>query len=340
MTRPREALAPAAPMSQGLLPRRIEQSIAEPQLSCFGLHVHLANEGDVAGDTQFEVADDEAVELGHCDPARVIFDRRRPVADSGLLSEQCRATALVDQVMACRGFELDQLRSVGGDGSTHHLAHRVQLKRGHSSSPTGQIGALLRTSRKQLGHSCSSARFGCSRSLDSLRSSGSSSSSSPPSSSAATRRSFKIVSRSASTSSGAMMSSSSSSSSATTDLRTGPSVSASSSSSAASTSASASNGSSISPNSSSSTNASSSRSSSVSSVGSSSSGSSSSNSSSAPATSSSSAIYRSFVSCRQPWARAGILRRRFAFPARTACDNGHKVRRGDSGRAATDLGAP
>src|SRR5215216_3598215 len=86
-------------------------------------------------------------------------------------------------------------------------------KIGQSSSPTGQPGALARTSRKQLGHSCSSARFGCSRSPVSPRSSGSSSSSSSSSSSDVTSRSLRIRSRSASTSSGDSSSSSSSSSS-------------------------------------------------------------------------------------------------------------------------------
>ena len=90
----------------------------------------------------------------------MVFDRHRPVSDSRLLGQQRRPAALIDQVMACRGFEFGQLCGIRGDGSAHHLVHRVQLNSGHSSSPTGQIGALLRTSRKQLGHSCSSARFG------------------------------------------------------------------------------------------------------------------------------------------------------------------------------------
>src|SRR4029079_9337491 len=48
----------------------------------------------------------------------------------------------------------------------------------------------------------------------------------------------------------------------------------------------------------------------------------------------------SFVSCRQPSARAGILRRRFPYPAVTLCDNGHTAGWTDLRRAAADLGAP
>ena len=62
-------------------------------------------------------------------------------------------------------------------------AARQEEKIGQSSSPTGQFGALVLTSRKHDEHSCSSCCLGWSRSPPSPRTSGSSSSSSSSSSS-------------------------------------------------------------------------------------------------------------------------------------------------------------
>ena len=56
----------------------------EAELAGLGLHVDLANHGDVAGDGQLEISDHEPVELGDADPTRVVLDGRRPVTDRRL----------------------------------------------------------------------------------------------------------------------------------------------------------------------------------------------------------------------------------------------------------------
>ena len=68
--------------------RRLEQPVAEPELARLGLHVHLADDGDVAGDGQLEVADDEPVELGDTDPAAMVVDRRPPSRRPAVLGQQ------------------------------------------------------------------------------------------------------------------------------------------------------------------------------------------------------------------------------------------------------------
>ena len=112
-------------MPDRFLPRRVEQAIAESELAGLGLHVDLANEGDIAGDRQLEETNDESVELGDTDPASVIFYRGYPIADSRLLGEQCSAATLVDQVMARRCFEFGELIGVGDLRPADHLVHRV-----------------------------------------------------------------------------------------------------------------------------------------------------------------------------------------------------------------------
>src|SRR3954454_17764305 len=103
-------------MSQRFVAGRGKKTVAEAELASFRLDVHLPDDGDVAGDTEHEIADDEAVELGDRDPAGMIFNRGRPVSDRRLLRKQRGAAALIGQVMARRSFELSELCGVGGDG--------------------------------------------------------------------------------------------------------------------------------------------------------------------------------------------------------------------------------
>ena len=112
-------------MPYRFLPGGVEQAIAEAELSSLGLHIHLADDGNVASYGQLEETDDEPVELGDTYPAGVIFDRRDPIADGRLLGQQRGTAALFDEVVARRGFEFDELTGIGDLGPADHLGHRV-----------------------------------------------------------------------------------------------------------------------------------------------------------------------------------------------------------------------
>ena len=106
--------------------------------------------------------------------------RSRPASHAG---NELAAQTDVDRLLT---------QPAGDDDPVAQLARRQRSGEDRAGVVADRAaGRVWRTSRKQLGQSCSSARFGCSRSPVSVRSSGSSSSSSS-SSSAVTRRSLRI----------------------------------------------------------------------------------------------------------------------------------------------------